>query len=423
MSGEDVKRLNREAIEAIRSEDFGKAIECYTKALRAEGKEGKNYFKLLANRSSAYFRDGQYRLALKDSEESIKINDSFYMAYSRKGDALSKLDRGEEALKAYQEALNQAMVQKNVPSIKVSEIQSKVIQLEAKLGKGPGLPGSTAKRGPKDSKENSGESKNIGKPKIPLLPTIEFSLHCLVLLAGIMYAVRTQAYYWCVKMGLAANAFLIYRRAKRANEFKNLSGLSFGALWPALKSWFPREFIQSQRIMLFFPYGVLLISRPMLIGAIPMVGRSLLRLPPLINSIPVLEPLKSPLMIEKVTGKRREIVNALAQFEILAGIYLILMAIAGGGSFLTAIMYWQYLRMCYMIARHPYAMQHPWAGVVQEQWNLLAYKADSLILGTAWVPGVVKSVYTKLKDFLNRMTDPQAQASGGNNMLRSCNIM
>eukprot|EP00465_Bigelowiella_longifila_P014713 CAMPEP_0185255252 /NCGR_PEP_ID=MMETSP1359-20130426/4246_1 /TAXON_ID=552665 /ORGANISM="Bigelowiella longifila, Strain CCMP242" /LENGTH=180 /DNA_ID=CAMNT_0027838985 /DNA_START=14 /DNA_END=556 /DNA_ORIENTATION=+ len=180
--------------------------------------------------------------------------------------------------------------------------------------------------------------------------------------------------------------------------------------------------------MSYFPAVVLLISRPIFIGVVPLVGRSVLRLPALLERQPAfISKLAKPL-VAKIKANKQQMIMSLAQLEIFAGFAFIFMALTGGGSFLTVMMYWQYLRMSYMIARHPYAVQYSWAQNVTSVWNLLAYKTDGWVLGTSAVPSVIKTGYTSLKGFLNRMTDPQAatnasRGGGVSSLLNSCSVM
>ncbi len=84
----------------LSSKDYEGAIEWYTKAIKLH--EGHVYY---SNRSAAYLSKGLGESALKDAEKCIEINPSFAKGYSRKGAALHKLNRYDEAIEAYNKGL------------------------------------------------------------------------------------------------------------------------------------------------------------------------------------------------------------------------------------------------------------------------------------------------------------------------------
>lgn len=58
-----------------------------------------------SNRSGSYFNKGEFEKALEDAELCIQKNKDFVKGYSRKGLALERLKKHEEALNAYEEGL------------------------------------------------------------------------------------------------------------------------------------------------------------------------------------------------------------------------------------------------------------------------------------------------------------------------------
>lgn len=76
---------------------FSEAIDCYTKAINLD----KANHVLYSNRSAAFLKAGRLQDALKDAEETIKINPSWPKGYSRKGAVLFALEKFEDAYTCY----------------------------------------------------------------------------------------------------------------------------------------------------------------------------------------------------------------------------------------------------------------------------------------------------------------------------------
>jgi tetratricopeptide (TPR) repeat protein len=78
------------------------AIEDYTRALSLQGTRGQD--RILYNRALAYNRAGQQELALRDYNESLKINTNFAEAYHNRGLTYYKLGDREKAIADLQQA-------------------------------------------------------------------------------------------------------------------------------------------------------------------------------------------------------------------------------------------------------------------------------------------------------------------------------
>lgn len=86
---------------ALAAENFEEAIAAYTEAIDLDP---KNHV-LFSNRSAAYAKAEKYELALKDAEQTIALNPAWPKGYSRKGSALSYMQKYVEAFEAYQKGL------------------------------------------------------------------------------------------------------------------------------------------------------------------------------------------------------------------------------------------------------------------------------------------------------------------------------
>ncbi|KAJ6622681.1 Stress-induced-phosphoprotein 1 [Pseudolycoriella hygida] len=82
---------------ALGSENYSEAIDIYTKAIQLDDKNHVLY----SNRSAAYVKAGKYEEALQDANKTIELNPTWVKGYSRKGTALSFMQKYTEAISAY----------------------------------------------------------------------------------------------------------------------------------------------------------------------------------------------------------------------------------------------------------------------------------------------------------------------------------
>jgi small glutamine-rich tetratricopeptide repeat-containing protein alpha len=92
------KVLGNEFIAANKPEE---AIECYSKAIKIDPSNAI-YF---SNRAAAYSMIGEHFKALEDAKQSCKLNPSYSKAYNRLGKAHLALGEPEEAVVAFEKAL------------------------------------------------------------------------------------------------------------------------------------------------------------------------------------------------------------------------------------------------------------------------------------------------------------------------------
>ncbi|CDR96457.1 tetratricopeptide repeat domain containing protein, putative [Babesia bigemina] len=94
----DFKQLGNEAFKAGK---FDEAVKHFTEAIKLNPSDGILY----SNRSGAYASMNMYQEALADAQQCVTLKPDWPKGYSRKGLALYKLGKMEEAKKAYQEGL------------------------------------------------------------------------------------------------------------------------------------------------------------------------------------------------------------------------------------------------------------------------------------------------------------------------------
>lgn len=86
---------------AFKSANYKDAITWYTKALELDKTEETLY----SNRAAAYSSIGDHKAALADADKTIELKPKWVKGYFRKGMALHKLGRFEEAVEAFTKAL------------------------------------------------------------------------------------------------------------------------------------------------------------------------------------------------------------------------------------------------------------------------------------------------------------------------------
>lgn len=103
-----------------------------------------------------------------------------------------------------------------------------------------------------------------------------------------------------------------------------------------------------------------------------------------------------------------------SDIEVYIGIYLVVVWFLGWSNILTIMMYWQVLRLRYMISS---GTQGGFRRVNAKIKDLLSHRM---------VPGLVRGLYNKISGFLSGMVESEmnAAASGqsGGGLMSKCNI-
>jgi len=173
---------------------------------------------------------------------------------------------------------------------------------------------------------------------------------------------------------------------------------------PRFSKEYGKSFMMEEESHFIFAAFILLSAQPFFVGLIPYGLRAVLwssrALKRLISTyIPAVGGRVLPLL-SKVTDNASHIVNFNASLEMMIGFVFIFQAITGSQSFLTVMIWWQYLRMRYMMSPH-----------TKFSFFSLRVTLDKALLGEGtYCPRFIGSLYEKLKSFLTAMTDPsQAQ--------------
>merc|ERR1712137_959032 len=97
----DGRRSKAKGNAAMGQRNFEEAIKHYSDAIALDSANHVLY----SNRSAAYASLGKYEEALQDGEKTIEVKPDWVKGYSRKGLALFKLDRLQEAMQCYEDGL------------------------------------------------------------------------------------------------------------------------------------------------------------------------------------------------------------------------------------------------------------------------------------------------------------------------------
>jgi tetratricopeptide (TPR) repeat protein len=121
----DAKELGNSA---FKEKNLDEAVLQYTRGLeRCQGTaQTEERSKLLANRSAAHAKLGDYEAALADAEEAARLQPDWPKAWARKGKALTCLQRHKNAASSYARGLECALtlLQKNDERHELCENQS-----------------------------------------------------------------------------------------------------------------------------------------------------------------------------------------------------------------------------------------------------------------------------------------------------------
>ncbi|KAJ7993277.1 hypothetical protein DPEC_G00270770 [Dallia pectoralis] len=97
----EAERLKTDGNDQMKVENFGAAVEFYSKAIATNPQNAVYY----CNRAAAYSKLGNYAGAVQDCELAIGIDPNYSKAYGRMGLALTSLNKYTEAVSYYKKAL------------------------------------------------------------------------------------------------------------------------------------------------------------------------------------------------------------------------------------------------------------------------------------------------------------------------------
>lgn len=110
--------------EAFKAKNYTEAIQWYTKAIDIDP-NCEAAAALYSNRAASYAGMGNHAEALKDADQCIRVKPAWLKGHYRKGNALEALNRLDEALKAFEDALRTEPHNEEVQD-KVNSMRSRI---------------------------------------------------------------------------------------------------------------------------------------------------------------------------------------------------------------------------------------------------------------------------------------------------------
>lgn len=160
-----INALKEKGNKALAAENFEDAIAAYSEAI---GLDPTNHV-LFSNRSAAYAKAGKYELALKDADQTIVLNPTWSKGYSRKGSALSYLQKYVEAFEVYQKGLeidpNNAALQQGQAEIRNAVLAQLMKGQPMEEDPSPSPPPTTQPPKSKKEVETPAEDENLPENK------------------------------------------------------------------------------------------------------------------------------------------------------------------------------------------------------------------------------------------------------------------
>ncbi len=117
-------QLKNKGNKCLKHKDFDEAIEWYDKAIEIDPKNHVVY----SNRSAAYLSKGDGLGALCDADMCVDLNPTWGKSYVRKGAALHKLKRYQDAVDAYEKGIevdaDNVSLKKGLEEVKLAKLRS-----------------------------------------------------------------------------------------------------------------------------------------------------------------------------------------------------------------------------------------------------------------------------------------------------------
>mmetsp|Transcript_33651 Transcript_33651/g.44395 ORF Transcript_33651/g.44395 Transcript_33651/m.44395 type:complete len:408 (-) Transcript_33651:194-1417(-) len=379
--------------EAFKAQNWQQAIDCFTKAisLDAANTSGQAHT-FYSNRSACYLNLKNASQALADAEECIKLKADWPRGYSRKGTALLELGRYKDAKATFKKGLE--MDASN------AELQRGLQTAESKISSG-GI------------KMDKVMLYVKGKPRGAMQLLLRMAMVILVLLYLLPFLGR-------------AFSFKAYRYFLYLSIFNFLTQIYWTHGFPKFQAQWLAMLMKDPNAHRLFLSFLLMVGRPNIIGIVPiLLGEMLLMGWELASILPAcapgigeaLTPSVDKLMTtfchaptwpglnlhQRWAIAEPRVTQLTALTEVVYGLVLILELLTPKRSFLSLILYWQFLQMRVMVEKADKANNAQAPAPLQAAFGVVDMKITNLT-SHRMCPAMIGTIYTKVKGLLVSQT-------------------
>lgn len=340
--------------DALKQGDFKKAVECYTEAIDL-GKDSENLHVYYSNRSGAYLSSGNVEKALSDAKKCTSIKPDWAKGHSRKGTALFKKNLMSLAKDAYAKAVELD------PSNATYKESLAAAEKQDRINRGlePGAR-STASSSSSSSYTPSGPA---AKTLMELLlkdqtKTLCFLFRTLMLFSVVLYLTVSSSfwrYFWILSLLTSGlNLFSTHGKPQFNKEYaaRLSADPSAHSVFYTVVFWSARAPVVLAVVPVLLNESLwwadylkklLTVAAP---GMISTASGLASRIMPVLIDEPQWATLSEP---QKWAAANKKLPELSAQGEVSVGFLLIFNLLTPMGNILTTGIYWQFMRVRYMI--------------------------------------------------------------------------
>lgn len=433
MAADQAKDRGNQAFAAGRYAD---AVASFSEAIALQLKSGGGNGDLHvyhSNRSAAYLKTGDGAKALADAEHCLSLKRSWAKGYSRKGAALYHLARYADAFRAYKEGLaldagNAALLDglRSVELKMAAPPGGTSSRPSASYGASP-PPRATAR--PSASSPPAKTLKSlVARDKAAMFQSFQFLLRSVMLTLFVSY--------W---LPVLVPAYVAYATFFKLALFNYASYLLFTHGRPQWQAAYAQRLVLDPTIQAFFFSLIFWVSAPYSLALVPIALIETVHWFAYLNNLLQVLGLADNALVVLVTTKAlhpvvatvisdptwpslpsqskwaklyHRIPQVAANIEVGIGIALVVELLTPARNFLLVVLYWQLLRVRYMISPQ-----------LQESFRLF----NASILGLVHhprCPAIVRTGYSKIQAMAVKMTDvAQQQQAAGSGLASKCCVM
>lgn len=398
---------------------FSDAVACFSEAL-AVGPTDPNVHVFYSNRSAALLKLHKADEALKDAEQCIALKPTWPKGYSRRGSALFALGRYADAYRAYKDGLSH--------DASNSGLLEGLRAVEAKLvTHGAGTSSSASPSTSMPMSATTFKAFFFGS-KTNLFQLYQFGLRSLLLLCFVNF--------WTPMVLSSYGAYANFFKVALVNH---ASYLAFTHGTPKWSAAYAQRLLLDPAAQIFFFCLVFWVSDLHGLALMPVFLLEMVHYFAYMQSLLQLLRLNETAIVTLVTSKALVPLTAAilrdssfpalstrekwatlyarmpqvaANIDVAIGVALIFEMLLPSRNVLLLVLYWQVLRVRYMISPH-----------LQEAFRLL-HATILTFVSHPRCPSVIGVIYSKLHAFAVKMGDVTAQqSSGGGGLASRCNVM